>query len=342
MVRQRAPLKDYAFLKTGSGQVICGLGPFSGQADPPRSGVAFYVNDFRLRDPRPWKVPFSWEAAQDLEMLRETSKEAAFPEVHWQPPEEERFASVFGRIKGEIEKGAFQKSVPVLTEEGILRTGAWEGLWPQVEGLAAPYFGYGCRLGGEGFLGASPELLLALQGRSLETMALAGTVECSQIERFESDPKEISEHELVAEYLCCLLSGIGLVRREPRYALRLGSIAHLLSVIRVRLGADPDLNALLRLLHPTPALGALPRDERTLAQLHEYREELGTPEWFGAPFGVWVDGSFHAVVAIRNIIWRGERAYLAAGCGVIGASLLENEWRELGLKRAAVKGMLGL
>lgn len=342
MVQKRAPLKDYAFLKTDSGQMICGLGPFRSRADPPPSGVAFYVNDFRLGESQPWKVPHSWSMSPDLRNLKAFCNGAAPPRVEWRQPEEGRFAAIYARIKDEIGRGGFQKSVPVLTEQGVLRSGEWEGLLRRVENLPASFFSYGCRLGDWGLLGASPELLVSVHGRHLETMALAGTVECGEIDRFQSDPKEISEHELVAEYLCRKLAGIGAVKREPRGALRLGPIAHFLSVIHVELDEHPDLNVLVRFLHPTPALGALPRNELTLALLHGYREELETPGWFGAPFGAWVDGAFHAVVAIRNIIWDGERALLAAGCGVIEASLLENEWRELALKRSAVKLMLGL
>lgn len=342
MVREGALLKDYAFLTTSSGKTICGIGPFAAQATPPRSGAAFYVNDFRLQEEKPWKIPREWTVTAGLSAIRDLANGAEAPRVEWELPQEERFASVFGRIKDEISRGAFQKSVPVLTEQGWLRSGQWEGLLPRVEQLEAPYFSYGFRNGDQGLLGASPELLFAVQGRRLDTMALAGTVECREIDRFETDPKEISEHELVAEYLCRKLGKIGSVRREPRLTLRLGPIAHLLSEIRVDLAQPPDLDELMRFLHPTPALGALPRNEVTLGKLHGYREELGAPAWFGAPFGAWLDGGFHAVVAIRNLVWDRHRAFLAAGCGVIEASLLENEWRELGLKRSAVKQMLGL
>ena len=332
-------------MRIASGQMICGLGPFAGQPDPPTSGVAFYVNDFQLRDALPWKVPREWFLASDLSELRKWCgrfAEPAEPVLEWTPPEESRFASVYDRIKEGIRSGAFQKSVPVLTERGRLSAGQWEGLLERVESLPEPFFSYGCRFGDRGLLGASPELLFAVRGRKLETMALAGTVECGEIDRFERDPKEISEHELVAEYLCRELDTIGTVKREPRFALRLGPIAHLLSVIHVCLNENPELNSLIRTLHPTPALGTLPRNDDTLSRLHAFREELDTPGWFGAPFGAWIEGEFLAVVAIRNIIWDDREAYLAAGCGLIEASQLENEWRELGLKRLAVKRMLGL
>ena len=63
---------------------------------------------------------------------------------------------------------------------------------------------------------------------------------------------------------------------------------------------------------------------------------------FGAPFGAILDGEFHAIVAIRGLWWRDREVILPAGCGVIEASRLVNEWRELRLKREAVKARFGL
>jgi menaquinone-specific isochorismate synthase len=76
-------------------------------------------------------------------------------------------------------------------------------------------------------------------------------------------------------------------------------------------------------------------------KLIEWRGRLGCPAEFGAPFGLWDGGRFDAVVAIRGIWWEGNRLRVPAGCGVIEASRLVNEWRELRLKREAVKSFLG-
>jgi len=335
-------LKDYAFLKTDSGQLTCGFGPFVEKTHPPESGTAFYVNDFALSDPRPWKWPSHSLMAPDLSSLRTSLNGVLPPRVEWNRPEREPFSGIFDRIKREIGAGVFLKSVPVLTERGTLLEGGWDALLHRVERLPAAFFAYGYRQGDRGFVGGTPELLLATHGGKLETMALAGTAEGAALERFAADPKEISEHELVADYLCIRLAEIGAVRREPRQTLSLGPLAHLLSTIHVDLKKDVPWNDLVRFLHPTPALGTLPRDGASLAKLQDDRDALGTPGWFGAPFGAWVDGTFHAVVAIRNVSWNGSEAFLSAGCGVIEASVFENEWQELGLKRAAVKRMLGL
>ena len=52
------------------------------------------------------------------------------------------------------------------------------------------------------------------------------------------------------------------------------------------------------------------------------------------------DGEFEALVAIRMIGWKGDEYVLPSGCGVIEESRLVNEWRELALKRSAVRDLL--
>jgi menaquinone-specific isochorismate synthase len=55
-----------------------------------------------------------------------------------------------------------------------------------------------------------------------------------------------------------------------------------------------------------------------------------------------VDGECHMVVSIRGIAWQGPKGFLPSGCGIVGASAYDHEWRELRLKREAVMSMLGL
>ena len=99
---------------------------------------------------------------------------------------------------------------------------------------------------------------------------------------------------------------------------------------------------MIQQMHPTPALGPLPRTDETMNLLLDWRARLGCPEVFGAPFGLWRDGVLTVVVAIRMIVWRGTKVLLPSGCGVIAESRLVNEWRELRLKRDAVKQVFGV
>ena len=205
---------------------------------------------------------------------------------------------------------------------------------------AHPLYSYGWLGPGSGFAGATPELLFALRGKHLETMALAGTARSEDRDVFAVDEKEIREHEYVAQALVDKMLDLGSVHRCSRKILDLGSIVHFLTTFQMDLESTHAPESLIRRFHPTPALGPLPRTDQTMALLLEWRQRLGCPAEFGAPFGLWDQGEFHAVVAIRGVWWKKQELKLPAGCGIIEASRLVNEWRELRLKRESVKSFL--
>lgn len=322
-----------ALFGTSDGRLIVGEGPFEYTEEPPADGVAFYRNDFALSDPKPWAVP-----AQVRESLREDlTGEGIDLRVAWTEPEVDPFAEVFGEVSQGIRAGAIEKSVPVATAHGILRSGAPSSLLGALSESPAALRPYAWIEDTTGFVGLSPELLLSLQGGTLETMALAGTARTEEREAFAVDEKEIREHEFVAQTLRAKLADLGATTRHAREILDLGSLVHFLSRITVELSQEVTTDRLLRVLHPTPALGPLPRTDESLSQLLEWRDRLGCPPIFGAPFGVWEQGSFEALVAIRMVAWNGEKLAIPSGCGVIQESRLVNEWRELRLKREAVR-----
>jgi ABC-type multidrug transport system fused ATPase/permease subunit len=159
------------------------------------------------------------------------------------------------------------------------------------------------------------------------------------------DPQAVRRVNPIGDALLAVadeLGDLGELHRGPRGIMSLGSIVHFHTPIEVELAQQVGITSLIRRLHPTPALGPLPRTEETMAKLIEWRNRLGTPAEFGTPFGAVVDGEFQAIVAIRGIWWNGSEVRLPAGCGVIEASRLVNEWRELRLKREAVKARFGL
>ena len=50
-----------AWLERRDGTVVIGRGPFEAAAEIPAAATAFYVQDFALQDPRPWKLPATLE-----------------------------------------------------------------------------------------------------------------------------------------------------------------------------------------------------------------------------------------------------------------------------------------
>lgn len=337
-------MDDFAFIKLSPGRYLCGLGPFDAREAAPDAGAtAFYRNTFELDDPRPWKVPSRVFETGDLRVLLPENGDTPLPEIAWSGLGDTDVRGIFDEILARIHAGKLKKSVPVLTERGILHRGEPAALVKAIIAAPESLWGYGYREGGTGLIGATPEKLFTVRDGVLETMALAGTAPRHEIHEFPKDPKEIREHELVADYLEELLAPFGAVERESRTLLDLGSMIHFLTRLWVRLN-DPasDLDALVKVLHPTPALGACPRGDGALRQLIEYRRRLGVPHQFGAPFGALHEGNFEVLVAIRNLSWDGRDVFLPSGVGLVEGSRFDREWRELALKRNSVKSLLGV
>ncbi|HEX7148012.1 MAG TPA: chorismate-binding protein, partial [Actinomycetota bacterium] len=117
----------------------------------------------------------------------------------------------------------------------------------------------------DGFVGASPELLIRRRGRVATSRPMAGTVpqgdsagaEADGLARLTGSPKEAVEHRLVvdavAEGLAKVADRVEVGRPE---VVRLATVAHLATEITADLtGPLPTALELAGLLHPTPAVG---------------------------------------------------------------------------------------
>jgi menaquinone-specific isochorismate synthase len=328
-----------AWLARRDGSVLLGHGPFTASAEPPADGVAFHISDFALEEPLPWRVPQRCERIDAADLAGRFPDSLAV-ECDFQTPDATPFSTVFQEVMGCIHAGLFEKTVPVVTEQGHAAGPPGRLVPGAMAACRPPLMSYGWVEPGRGFAGATPELLFSLRDGHLETMALAGTARSEDRDVFAVDGKEIREHEYVAQSLMAKLVDLGTPVRSPREILDLGSIVHFLTPLHMDLAGTVQPADLIRRLHPTPALGPLPRNETTMRKLLEWRTRLDCPGGFGAPFGVLDHGRFDVVVAIRGVWWRGNLVRIPSGCGIIEASRLVNEWRELRLKREAVKDLL--
>ncbi|MBK8090435.1 MAG: chorismate-binding protein [Verrucomicrobiaceae bacterium] len=339
-------MTDFALFRLPDGRAWLGEGPFEALSAAPPNGGAFYINDFDLSDPLPWKRPARLHTLtlENHAALLQLNG-ARPPVINWAKPATEWFKMAFRRIRREVLARRIEKMVPVLTEKGTLASGSPLRLIERILAAPANMWAYARWQQNSGFLGATPELLFRIQDGELETMALAGTAKPgSSVETFQNDVKEIDEHEIVVRYLTERLASLGTVTREPRTFCQTSGLTHFQSAIRVKMTQQADPAALVPFLHPTPAVGCLPRDEGTLERLREYRRQLHVPGFFGAPFGFVEPGGAktHLVVAIRGIEGDGEHIRLPSGCGIVCGSAFDHEWRELRLKREAVMRLMGL
>jgi menaquinone-specific isochorismate synthase len=332
---------DLALMREPSGRAWLGLGPFTAHAVQPAE-AAFYINDFELQDPLPWKVPAQLIALEPGQPLPAGLVPEALPKVRWDKPRTEGFKMAFRRIRRDVLADRLTKMVPVITQAGQLEAGHWLAILPTLLTAQNGGWGYAAGSAEEGFLGITPELLFAQKGQQLQTMALAGTAKPGADAAFLEDVKEIDEHEIVVRFIMDQLKPLGVVEREARGLLSTAGLRHFHTALRLHAQQPLQADALVKLLHPTPAVGCLPRSEWWLQRLHEYRQLLQVPTFFGAPFGFSDGAEQRFVVCIRGIGWAGRAGCLPAGCGIVSGSAFDHEWRELRLKRESVAKMLGI
>jgi menaquinone-specific isochorismate synthase len=195
------------------------------------------------------------------------------------------------------------------------------------------------------FVGASPERLYRRTAERIESEALAGTrprgaspEEDARLgEELLANDKEQREHALVSSSIRGVLQRLcdDLHEATPQL-LRLGHYQHLLTPLHARLRGAGDW-ALLRELHPTPAVGGVPR-EAAIARIREL--EGFDRGWYTGPIG-WLgrDGAEFAV-AIRSALVHGATVSVYTGAGVVPGSNPDAEWRELENKLADFRSVL--
>lgn len=331
----------WALLDGGSAGRFCACGKFATTREPPANGVAFYVNDFALSDRQPWRI-------LSIEADPGPAAESTAPVIVWKPPSREEFQPVFDELMAAVRCREILKAVPVTAATGRIQRGGM-GAWMRTL-LSGPLadvqgFSFAWMEAEHGFGGMTPEILFEIEGRRLTTMALAGTTDAAHAADLTERPKLAREHAIVVDELQRRLAVLGNVETGERGILTQGTMRHLRTRLDVTLDRRPDgeaLNNIVRLLHPTPALGISPRTGSSTAMLQRCRESQDTPAAFGAPFGVAWPGGALFVVAIRGVFWQGDRVLLPAGGGLVAGSEFNAEWEEMELKRAWVRRALEL
>jgi len=186
------------------------------------------------------------------------------------------------------------------------------------------------------FLGASPERLVRVRDGEVAVSALAGSAPRGRTEaadralglRLLRSEKERLEHRLVVDVLRSALAGVSnaLSPETVPQLLTIRNTHHLHTPLHAVLRDKRSVFDLIARLHPTPAVGGVPR----AAALAWIRQHEGWDRgWYAGPVG-WVGagGDGEAAVAIRSGLITGGHAYLFAGCGIVADSNPRREFAE--------------
>lgn len=199
----------------------------------------------------------------------------------------------------------------------------------------------------DGFIGASPELLVSRHGRTVRAHPLAGTAlrnsdpetDQAMVDALLASTKDRTEHRITIDWLLAeLLPFCSYVDAEPAPSIVTLANVHHLGTLVEGLLSEPAASILdlVAAVHPTPAVGGNPQSDalELIAELEGF--DRGR---YGGPVG-WVDaaGNGEFAVSVRTAQVHGSTAAIAAGVGVVAQSDPDAELIETQAKFQAMLG----
>ncbi|MDP9982237.1 menaquinone-specific isochorismate synthase [Pseudarthrobacter oxydans] len=269
--------------------------------------------------------------------------------------EEDWMAAVAAGV-AEIRTGALEKLV--LARDIVATVPAGVNAAEILRQLAVRYrecWTYGV----DGLVGATPEMLIQVEGRTAQARVLAGTLDRRDADGMDGSPLEFAErvlagsekqrheHDIAIQSLTTQLAPFSEAMNahsEP-FILELPNVWHLASDVKAELaeveGHVPTCLALINALHPTAAVCGTPT--QVAGALIRKLEHLDRGPYAG-PVG-WLDaaGNGEWGIALRGaVIESPETVRLYAGCGVVEGSVPEAELAETWAKFRPMLESLGI
>jgi menaquinone-specific isochorismate synthase len=192
-------------------------------------------------------------------------------------------------------------------------------------------------LKGHAFVSFTPERLYRRDGEMLLTEALAGTVTKEALnaddhaasELLLNSEKDVREHRFVKDTILKELQPVcsDIDMEDKVDVLQLNRLAHLYTRCIAKL--KPEFcndSTVLRQLHPTPAVGGVPREESMELILSI---EPFCRGWYAAPVGWLSHDAAEFAVGIRSALINEDKVYLYSGAGLVQGSDPDSEWEEV-------------
>jgi len=199
-------------------------------------------------------------------------------------------------------------------------------------------------------VGASPELLVRVEGDRMTTHPIAGTRPrgASALEddalaySLQRDPKERAEHVMLVDLG---RNDLGRVARAGTVAVtkymeveRYSHVLHLVSNVEARLKPGCDALDALRSIFPAGTLSGAPkvRAMQLIAEAEGERRGL----YGGAVGYLGYDGNLDTAITIRSAVLRDDRIHVTVGAGIVAGSVPELEFEETEHKAGAIRRAL--
>lgn len=201
----------------------------------------------------------------------------------------------------------------------------------------SPYMFY-LQFGDFKIAGSSPEMLLRCEKNELITRPIAGTRRRGKSEAEERlleksllcDPKEKAEHIMLVDLA---RNDLGRVAEKTSVKVpifmtveRFSHVMHIVSEVRAKLKKGEDIFSALESCFPAGTLSGAPK-VRAMQLINELEpDKRGI--YAGAVGYFSFTNSLDTCIIIRTVVFKGNKAYIQAGAGIVSDSQPQKEYRE--------------
>ncbi len=195
-------------------------------------------------------------------------------------------------------------------------------------------------------VGASPEILVRLEGDKVTLRPIAGTrrrganaeEDRALAEELLADPKERAEHVMLIDLGrndVGRIAETGSVRVTERMVIeRYSHVMHIVSNVEGKLKPGLDALAVLRATFPAGTVTGTPK-VRAMEIIDEL-EPVKRGVYAGAVGYIGYHGDMDLAIAIRTGVVKDELLHVQAAAGIVADSVAESEWTETNIKARAL------
>ena len=209
----------------------------------------------------------------------------------------------------------------------------------------SPYM-YFLKAGNKKIIGSSPEMLVRVDNRVVETFPIAGTRPCVKdpsenkrlAEELLADPKERAEHVMLVDLA---RNDVGKIAKfgsvhvpEFMKVHRYSHVQHIVSQVVGDLREDRESYDALRAVFPAGTVSGAPK-VRAMEIIEELEPAKRGP-YAGAVGYFSYNGNVDFAITIRTLFADKDEAHIQVGAGIVADSVPEREWFETDHKAEAL------
>ena len=210
----------------------------------------------------------------------------------------------------------------------------------------SPYM-YFLKMGKHQIVGLSPEMLVRVEDRAIETFPIAGTRQRVKDDPVKDevlaqellhDPKECAEHIMLVDLA---RNDIGRVSEpgsvyvpELMKVYKYSHVQHIVSRVVGKLRRGYTCYDVLKAVFPAGTVSGAPKIRAM--EIIEELEPVRRGPYAGAVGYFSYNGNADFAITIRTLVAKEDKAYIQAGAGIVADSIPEKEWFETEYKASAL------